>query len=130
MKILIASIPVNGHVNPRLREDRVLLDLIGDKWTVLVFGALCDHQGRRRFNEIRRDIPGISQKSLTTCLRRLERNGLFQRRVITRSPLGVEYSFTELGDTLDAPVRSLFAWTAEYSDAVRAAQEAFDLSDS
>jgi DNA-binding HxlR family transcriptional regulator len=121
---------MGGTIDPTLREDRVLLDLVGDKWTVLVFGALCDHQGRRRFNEIRRDIPGISQKSLTTCLRRLERNGLIQRRVITRSKLGVEYSFTELGDTLDAPVTSLLAWTAQYADAVRAAQGVFDLSES
>src|SRR5258708_36916597 len=55
----------------------------GDKWTVLVFGSLCDHHGRRCFNAIRRDIPGISQKSLTQCLRRLERNGLLQRYVYT-----------------------------------------------
>jgi DNA-binding HxlR family transcriptional regulator len=115
-------------VDPKLREDRVLLDLIGDKWTVLVFGSLCDHQGRRRFNEIRRDIPGISQKSLATCLRRLERNGLIGRRVITRAPLGVEYTFTELGYTLDAPVTALLAWTARHASAVRAAQEAFDLA--
>ena len=116
--------------DPTLREDRVLLDLIGDKWTMLVFGALCDHDGHRRFNEIRRDIPGISQKSLTTCLRRLERNGLVRRRVITRAPLGVEYTFSELGGTLDAPVMALLAWTAAHADAVRTAQAAFDLSDS
>lgn len=113
-------------VDRRLREDRVLLDLVGDKWTVLVFGSLCDHHGRRRFNEIRRDIPGISQKSLATCLRRLERNGLIERRVITRAPLGVEYAFTALGDTLDAPVTALLAWTARHAEAVRAAQAAFD----
>jgi hypothetical protein len=67
----------------KLRTDRVLLELVGEKWTVLVFGSLCDHGGRRRFNAIRRDIPGISQKSLTQCLRRLERNGLLQRHVCT-----------------------------------------------
>src|SRR5258708_22191924 len=86
----------------KLRSDRILLDLVGDKWTVLVFGSLCDHGGRRRFNAIRRDIPGISQKSLTQCLRRLERNGLLQRHVCTRAGgLAVEYAFTELGYTLD-----------------------------
>jgi DNA-binding HxlR family transcriptional regulator len=112
-----------------LREDRVLLDLLGDKWTILVFGSLCDHQGRRRFNAIRRDIAGISQKSLIQCLRRLERNGLVERRVITAAPLGVEYAFTELGRTLDDPVSGLLAWTAAHGVAVRAAQAAHDKRD-
>jgi hypothetical protein len=64
-----------------------------------------------------------------TCLRRLERNGLIERRVIARAPLGVEYAFTELGYTLDAPVTALLAWTAGHADPVRAAQTAFDLSE-
>ena len=113
----------------KLRSDRVLLDLVGDKWTVLVFGSLCDHGGRRRFNAIRRDIPGISQKSLTQCLRRLERNGLLQRHVYSRAGrLAVEYAFTELGYTLDGPVGALLAWTAANADAVRRSQAEFDRS--
>jgi len=110
----------------QLREDRILLDLIGDKWTILVLGSLCDHQGNRRFNAIRRDIPGISQKSLTQCLRRLERNGLIERRVTTTAPPGVEYRFTPLGYTLDVPVASLLNWTGTYANAVREAQATFD----
>ena len=113
----------------KLRSDRVLLDLVGDKWTVLVFGSLCDHGGRRRFNAIRRDIPGISQKSLTQCLRRLERNGLLQRHVYSRAgALAVEYAFTELGYTLDDPVGALLAWTAANTGAVRRSQAEFDRS--
>jgi DNA-binding HxlR family transcriptional regulator len=113
----------------KLRGDRVLLDLVGDKWTVLVFGSLCDHGGRRRFNAIRRDIPGISQKSLTQCLRRLERNGLLRRHVCTSvGGLAVEYAFTELGYTLDAPVGALLGWTAANADAVRRSQAEFDRS--
>jgi DNA-binding HxlR family transcriptional regulator len=113
-------------IDATLREDRILLDLLGDKWTMLVFGSLCDHQGRRRFNAMRRDIPGISQKSLVQCLRRLERNGLVERRVLATAPVGVEYAFTELGQTLDAPVSGLLAWTAAYGVRVRAAQIAHD----
>jgi DNA-binding HxlR family transcriptional regulator len=112
--------------SPRVREDRVLLDLIGDKWTVLVLGSLCDNGGRRRFNAIRRDVPGISQRSLTNCLRRLERNGLIKRFIIADGPLGVEYTFTDLGLTLDEPVGSLLEWTAAHANQVRTAQEAFD----
>jgi DNA-binding HxlR family transcriptional regulator len=111
----------------KLRSDRVLLDLVGDKWTVLVLGSLCDHGGRRRFNAIRRDIPEISQKSLTQCLRRLERNGLLQRHVHSScGGLAVEYTFTELGYTLDGPVGALLAWTAANADAVRRSQAEFD----
>jgi hypothetical protein len=55
-----------------------------------------------------------------------ERSGLVARRVLTDSPLGVEYSFTPLGDTLEAPVRALYDWSRQYSAAVRTAQEAYD----
>jgi DNA-binding HxlR family transcriptional regulator len=119
---------MSDQIDSKLREDRILLDLIGDKWTILVLGSLCDHQGRRRFNSIRRDVPGISQKSLTNCLRRLERNGLLKRRIVMGAPPGVEYIFTDLGYTLDAPVTGLLAWTAAHGETVRAAQAVFDAS--
>src|SRR3981189_2455892 len=113
----------------RVRDDRVLLDLLADKWRIHVLGSLCDHDYRRRFNAIRRDIPGISQKSLTQCLRRLERNGLLQRHVCTTAGgPAVEYAFTELGYTLDGPVGALLAWTAANTDAVRRSQAEFDRS--
>ncbi len=110
----------------KLREDRVLLDLLSDKWTLLVLGSLCDHGMKRRFNAIRRDVSGISQKSLTQCLRRLERNGLVQRLIVDDSPPGVEYCFTPLGDTLDGPIGELLQWTSEYANAVREAQVSYD----
>jgi DNA-binding HxlR family transcriptional regulator len=109
-----------------LRLDRVLLDQIAGQWTLLVLGVLCDNDGHARFNAIKRAIPGISQKMLTQCLRQLERNGLVKRRVLTESPLGVEYSFTELGDTLETPVTVLYEWTRMYSAAVRTAQSRYD----
>ena len=87
----------------RVRDDRVLLDLLADKWTIHVLGSLCDHGYRRRFNAIRRDIPGLSQKSLVQCLRRLEKSGLVSRTVLTTGRLGVEYAFSELGMTLERP---------------------------
>jgi DNA-binding HxlR family transcriptional regulator len=108
--------------DPQLRHDRVLLDLLGNKWTILVLGVLCDNDKRSRFNAIKRQIPGISQKALTQCLRRLERSGLIERRVIDAAPLAVEYEFTPLGDTLEAPVAALFSWTASHATAVRTVQ--------
>ena len=75
---------------------------------------------------LKRAVPGISQKTLTQCLRQLERSGLVARRVLTDSPLGVEYSVTPLGDTLEAPILALYNWTRQYSAAVRTAQAAYD----
>ena len=109
-----------------VRLDRVLLDQIAGRWHLLILCALCDHQRKVRFNALKRSVPGISQKTLTQCLRQLERSGLVARRVLTDSPLGVEYSFTPLGDTLETPVRALYHWTRQYSAAVRSAQEAYD----
>src|SRR5258708_33108999 len=109
-----------------VRLDRVFRDQIAGRWQLLIVDALCDHGRKARFNVLKRAIPGISQKTLTQCLRQLERSGLVARRVLTDSPLGVEYSFTPLGDTLEAPVRALYTWTRQYSAAVRTAQEAYD----
>jgi DNA-binding HxlR family transcriptional regulator len=59
-------------------------------------------------------VPGISQKILTQCLQQLERSGLVVRRVLTESPVGVEYSLTKLGETLEAPVAALYEWTSKH----------------
>jgi len=117
---------VANPIDAEARRDRVLLDLLADKWTLLVLGSPCDHRGVRRFNAIRRDIPRISQRSLASCLRRLERNGIVQRRVIEKRQIGVEYSFTELGYTLDEPVTSLLRWTLAHGERMRRAQKAYD----
>jgi len=110
-----------------VRLDRVLVDQIAGRWHLLILCALCDHQRKARFNALKRSVPGISQKTLTQCLRQLERSGLVARRVLTDSPLGVEYSFTPLGNTLETPVRALYNWTRKYSAAVRSAQEVYDV---
>ncbi|MFM0003683.1 MULTISPECIES: winged helix-turn-helix transcriptional regulator [Paraburkholderia] len=60
------------------------------------------------------------------CLRRLERNGLVRRTVLTSGTLGVEYAFTELGRTLEQQVGALFEWTTSHADAVRAAHATFE----
>jgi DNA-binding HxlR family transcriptional regulator len=109
-----------------VRLDRALLDQIAGRWHLLILSALCDHEGKARFNVLKRAVPGISQKTLTQCLRQLERSGLVERRVLPDSPLGVQYSFTPLGDTLDAPIMALYKWTRQYSPAVRTAQDAYD----
>ena len=105
-------------------SSRLLLDQITDKWSILILSVLCKEP--LRFNEIKRNMDGITQKSLTQCLRRLERNGIVSRRVIPTSQVGVEYSITPLGRTLETPFQALFNWTVKYSTAVAHAQSEFD----
>jgi len=82
--------------------------------------------GPQRFNAIRRRLEGVTQKALTQCLRRLERNGLVERRVIASSPVAVEYQITPLGRTLQVPFKALYAWTLQNMAAVDQARNAFD----
>ena len=79
-----------------------------------------------RFNAIRRELDGITQKALTQALRRLERNGIVARRVLPTSPVGVEYSVTPLGATLKEPFRVLHAWALDHATTVEQARETFD----
>ena len=103
---------------------RVLFDQIADKWSMMILTVLDD--GPLRFNVIRRRLEGVTQKALTQCLRRLERNGLVERRVIATSPVAVEYRITPLGRSLQTPFKALYAWTLQNMDLVDAARREFD----
>lgn len=103
---------------------RQLFDEIADRWSMMALAMLDD--GPLRFNAIKRMLEGVTQKALTQCLRRLERNGLVTRRVIPISPIGVEYAITPLGRTLQARFKALYAWTQENLDTVESARLAFD----
>lgn len=109
---------------PTVCPSRVMLDQIADKWSMLVLASLRD--GPLRFNVIRRRIDGITQKALTQCLRRLERNGIVDRRVITASPISVEYGITALGRSLDHPFQALHRWTIENLSEVEQARSRYD----
>ena len=103
---------------------RVLFDQISDKWSMMVLKVLDD--GPVRFNSIKRRMEGVTQKALTQCLRKLERNGLVARRVLPVSPVAVEYEITPLGRTLVVPFRALYAWTVDHMNDVVQARERFD----
>ena len=94
--------------NPICRTISTLLARIGDKWTVLVVNELGD--GSKRFNELRRQIPSVSQRMLTLTLRNLERDGLVSRTVTPTIPPRVDYELTELGRSLLKPVNALADW--------------------
>jgi DNA-binding HxlR family transcriptional regulator len=103
---------------------RELLDQVLDKWSLAVLDRLCERP--TRFAELRRVIPAVTQKSLTTTLRRLERNGVVERVVLSTRPVAVEYRITPLGKTMRAPVDVLLAWAAEHMPAIEAARDRFD----
>lgn len=106
-------------------EHRELLDELLDRWSLHVLDRLCEH-GALRFNELRRAIPAISQKSLTTTLRRLERNGMVERIVVNDRPIAVEYRIAPIGQTLQDLIDALLMWTSAQLPAVERARAAFD----
>ena len=99
---------------------RQVLDLIANKWTILVIHALDDQICR--YLELQRKIDGVSQKMLTQTLRRLEACGLVKREVYPIIPPKVEYSLTELGKTLIGAVNILKQWAEDNMDTVYANQ--------
>ncbi|MEV5604605.1 helix-turn-helix domain-containing protein [Streptomyces sp. NPDC052299] len=103
---------------------RELLDQILDKWSLAVLNELCERPCR--FNELRRAIPQVTQKSLTATLRRLERNGVIEREVLSTRPVAVRYRITGLGKTLRHPIDVLLGWTSQHMPAVERAREDFD----
>ena len=110
--------------NPICRTISTLLSRIGDKWTVLVVQTL--GEGPKRFNELRREIPSVSQRMLTLALRNLERDGLVSRTVTPTIPPRVDYELTDLGQSLQKPICGLATWATENVDIIHAAQARYD----
>jgi DNA-binding HxlR family transcriptional regulator len=88
-----------------------VLASVGDKWTIMVVGALS--KGSLRYNEIQRRISGISQRMLTMTLKRLEADGIVTRTLFPSVPPRVDYELTELGHTLRGALVPLHAWAAK-----------------
>lgn len=103
---------------------RELLDQVLDKWSLQVLDRLCERP--LRFNELRREIPAVTQKSLTATLRRLERNGMVDRVVTSSRPVAVQYRITPLGDTLQDLIDALLRWSTAIMPDVQRARERFD----
>jgi DNA-binding HxlR family transcriptional regulator len=110
--------------NPVCRTISDLLSRIGDKWSVLVVTTL--GEGSRRFNELRREIPSVSQRMLTLTLRNLERDGLVSRAVTPSIPPRVDYALTDLGRSLQGPLDGLATWAIDNVGAIHAAQARYD----
>ena len=118
----MATTETRGDVCSERCGSRQVLDLIADKWAVIVIYVLAG--GTRRFGELQRTVGGVSQKMLTQTLRGLERDGLVERKVYPVIPPRVEYSLSPLGETLVAPLSALCRWAEEHFwEVERARQE-------
>lgn len=89
------------------------MSLIGSKWKLLIMRDLLLY-GSMRFKALQRSVGGVSQKVLTTNLRSMEDAGLVVRRVYAEVPPRVEYSLTELGQSLRPIMDSMWAWGESY----------------
>ncbi|CAN7234275.1 helix-turn-helix domain-containing protein [Rhizobium leguminosarum] len=106
------------------RAVREILDRIADKWSLYIFVALKD--GPVRFNALRRQINGISQRMLTITLRQLERDGLISRTLFPTIPPRVDYELTEVGRSLLAPVMALVTWADSNRHVIEEARRQYD----
>lgn len=109
-------------MNDKLKELPVCpvettLTLIGDKWKVLILRDLLP--GTKRFGELKKSIGNVSQKVLTAQLRDMEQSGLVNRKVYAEVPPRVEYSLTELGQSLKPILDAMWNWGEGYKKCLR-----------
>jgi DNA-binding HxlR family transcriptional regulator len=109
------------------RQVSEVLNRIGDKWSVQVIVVLRDQPCR--FNELRRQVGGISQQMLTRTLKVLERDGLVERTVRATSPPQVDYALTPFGSSLAVPVRELARWAISNLDTLYDNRARYDAQD-
>ena len=103
---------------------RMVFDRIADKWSLLILDRL---QGEPiRFNQLKRDIKGVSQKVLSQTLKKLERDGLISRKAYATVPVTVEYALTPLGETLTETVSNIAHWAEHNMPAILEAQQVYD----
>jgi DNA-binding HxlR family transcriptional regulator len=121
-----ARVAIPHHLDGDCRGVASVLSRIGDKWSVLVIVQLAD--GRRRFNELKRLVGGISQRMLTLTLRGLERDGHVTRTIFPTIPPRVDYELTELGQGLIKPMQALGEWALAHLSQIEKARAKFDAS--
>lgn len=117
----IAAVNLSSAVETTLTSCPVnfTLDVIGGKWKALILYQL--RFGPKRFNELRRLLPTVTQRMLTAHLRELEADGVISRQIFPVIPPHVEYSLTALGDTLLPILTAMAEWGARNKDSRQAA---------
>ena len=92
----------------------ITVSVIGSKWKLLIIRNLLVRPWR--FNELKKDLDGISQKVLTDSLRTMEEDGIITRTVYPEVPPHVEYALSELGESMRPILDAMKAWGAEYKN--------------
>ncbi|SMC43507.1 helix-turn-helix domain-containing protein [Rhizobium sp. RU36D] len=103
---------------------RDVLDRLGERWTVMAIAELA--RGPRRFRQLERALPGISQRMMTLTVRRLERDGMVSRLVEPTVPPSVTYELTPLGREFAEMVISLVDWSRRHKSQIALARADFD----
>ena len=98
--------------------------MLGAKWSLAVLARLPG--GTQRFNELLRQIDGVSRRMLSATLRQLERDGLVLRHVYARVPARVEYELSDTGEALLAALAPLLDWGKLHQEEIAEARERFD----
>ena len=106
---------------------RNVLSRIGDRWSLLVLLALHDKAEAMRFSDLCRAIPDVSQKMLTSTLRKLEADDLLSRTIYPEVPPRVEYKLTKRGKTLSPLLNQLVDWSLNNMDAIMRHREKYAL---
>ena len=100
------------------------MEVFGGKWRVGIVHHLAD--GPLRFNELRRRLPGVTQKMLTQQLRHLQRYGIIERQQFAEIPPRVEYSLTDLGRSLCPLLEEISRWSRKHMPRIERAAATFD----
>ena len=106
---------------------RNVLSRIGDRWSLLVLLALHDKVEAMRFSDLCRAIPDVSQKMLTSTLRKLEADDLLSRAIYPEVPPRVEYKLTKRGKTLIPLLNQLVDWSLDNMDAIIRHRKKYEL---
>ena len=96
----------------------------GDSWSFVTLLTLAAE--KKRFNELQRSLPKISQRVLTQTLRQLERDGFISRTVVATVPIRVTYALTQLGISFIEPASSLLRWAETVNPMINAARKSYD----
>ena len=113
------------NVMSRYCPSQSVLDMIADRWSILVLYALKCY-GTQRYSQLQNALEGISQKMLTQTLRSLERDGLVRRTAYPVVPPHTEYDLTELGHSLDEIIAPLAIWAMQNLPRVMEARSLYD----
>jgi DNA-binding HxlR family transcriptional regulator len=117
-------LPTQGPDDETLEALQAAVGVLAAKWAVVVLTQL--GSGSRRFNELLRQIDGVSRRMLSATLRQLERDGLVERHIYARVPARVGYELSPAGERLIAALAPLAGWGVEHRAEVFAAREQYD----